>query len=249
MNLNTINTNNKNFWDETKEFVILNNRFPLNPPEQCPGFYADLTDKVVERLKYSLNLFDDLGRIKFDLANTSLPLDNTYVTALQQWHIELTATGVLVFEAQDVMGEYVKQFKTRRRSWINTLKQTVKDYAEKNMLNSWVFVWHISDQLELFSLDFWLRDEVYAPHYSSAAPWRIYPAEYCKDLLPKGAGELPVAVQLNAKKERQSFSREMVAFNCTIDNSRIMGNGTVNIFRFIFMINNHYKHFSLKTFV
>ena len=26
MNLNTINTNNKNFWDETKEFVILNNR-------------------------------------------------------------------------------------------------------------------------------------------------------------------------------------------------------------------------------
>lgn len=220
MNLNTINTNNKNFWDETKEFVILNNRFPLNPPEQCPGFYSDLTDKVVERLKHSLNLFDDLGRIKFDLANTSVPLDNTYVTALQQWHIELTATGVLVFEAQDVMGEYVKQFKTRRRSWINTLKQTVKDYAEKNMLNSWVFVWHISDQLELFSLDFWLRDEVYAPHYSSAAPWRIYSAEYCKDLLPKGAGELPVAVQLNAKKERQSFSREMVAFNCTIDNSR-----------------------------
>lgn len=218
MNLNTINTNNKNFWDETKEFVILNNRFPLNPPEQCPGFYADLTDKVVERLKHSQNLFSDLGRIKFDLANTSLPLDNTYVTALQQWHIELTATGVLVFEAQDVMGEYVKQFKTQRRSWINTLKQTVKDYAKKNGLK-WQFVWHIFDQLELFPLDR-LRDEVYAPHYSSAAPWhQKHWHEHWKALAPKGAGELLVPVA-DSPKERRRFGQKMTAINRMIENSR-----------------------------
>lgn len=210
---------NNNFFDKAREEGMLYYGRTGRKPEEYPGFYADLTDEVVERLKHSLNLFDDLGHIKFDLANTSVPLDNTYVTALQQWHIELTANGVLLLETYDVMGEYLKPFKTKRRIWINTLKQTVKDYAEKHNL-TWVFVWHVSDQLQLCPWDARLRDEAYAPHYSSAAPWRIFSTEYCKALLPKGAGELPVPVQLNIQKERQSFSREMVAFNCTIDNSR-----------------------------
>ena len=54
-----LNTNNENFWDAAKEVVIRSNRLPVNNPEQFPGFYADITEQVVNYLQHSENTIKD----------------------------------------------------------------------------------------------------------------------------------------------------------------------------------------------
>lgn len=206
--VNTENTNN-NFWEEAREKVVATNRLPVNNPEDYPGFYADITDLAVEQLRHSDNIFKELHRMQADMVVTSVPLDDMYVTAFEKWSIQRTPEDVIVFYGYDTIFEFIKQFKCRRRNWINALKQKIKDIAEDEG-RKYQFCWFSASLLWLTKWDC-VQDEVYFTGGSSAAPWAREPWRgYLKQFSPDEVKEPLVSVGLDAGKDRQQFGREMM---------------------------------------
>lgn len=206
-----LNTNNENFWDAAKEVVIRSNRLPVNNPEQFPGFYADITEQVVNYLQHSENPIKDLQKMQADLLTTSVPLDEVYRTAFKRWEMYQTPDNIIVFTGYDLLGEFTTHFACSRRNCINNLKKIVKCFAEQQDFK-FQFCWFSSDLLGLNFNDF-LKDELYFSGGSCAAPdLEQSSSEVVEPLVP---------VSLNVNKKRQMFGKEMQGIYGCFTNSMV----------------------------